>query len=44
MARRLTVLFALITLFGVAACSSPTAPKPPKGCQVVNGVNTCPNG
>lgn len=42
--RRLTVIAVLLAAVSIAACSSPTAPQPSQQCQVVNGVNTCPDG
>jgi hypothetical protein len=39
--RRLSILALVFASFVVAACSSPTAPKPKQGCQVVGGVHTC---
>lgn len=40
--RRLTLIVSLLTAATLtAACASPTAPTPPKGCSVTSGVNTC---
>jgi hypothetical protein len=39
--RRLSLLVLVLAAYTVAACASPTAPKPKQDCQTVGGVHTC---